>query len=417
MNMERFAVPGGHAVRAEGLAVTRSASGGVHTELLAPDQCPGLEADWTTLAAAHGVSPFSSWAWVSTWLRNLPADVSPRVFRARDPHGVLALGVIVSAPERGIGRLFGRRSLLLQETGDPMLDEITIEYAGLLVRDNLHAQAYRALFSHLGRLPRDWRRLRIGTTAQAAAIDEALPAAMRAHSTLARPCYHVDLAQLRAAEGGYADVLGRKARGSLRQTLRAYDAIGPLSAEVAGDAVTARTWFDELEGLHTRYWQSRGRGGCFASPFFGRFHRDLIADPAHEGLVRITRITAGDVLVGYLYNLQWNGTVYYYNGGLNYGILRKHDRPGIASLHAAIVHAAAEGLAGFDFLAGEQEYKRRLATGSRTLHSIDVRVAGPRMAVEKMLARASRRGTFGMSLADALASDVQADVEEADGDS
>ena len=153
--MERFAVPGGHAVRAEGLAVTRSASGGVHTELLAPDQCPGLEADWTTLAAAHGVSPFSSWAWVSTWLRNLPADVSPRVFRARDPHGVLALGVIVSAPERGIGRLFGRRSLLLQETGDPMLDEITIEYAGLLVRDNLHAQAYRALFSHLGRLPRD----------------------------------------------------------------------------------------------------------------------------------------------------------------------------------------------------------------------------------------------------------------------
>lgn len=388
----------------------------IHTELLAPDDCHGLERDWTALAEGHGVSPFSSWAWVSTWLRNLPPGVAPRVFRASDQNGVLALGLLASAPERGIGRLFGRHSLLLQETGDAMLDEITIEYAGLLVRDNLHVEAYRALFRHVARLPHDWRRLRIGTTAQATAIAAAIPAGMEAHSTLARPCYNVELAQLRAAEGGYLHVLGRKARGALRQTLRAYDAIGPLSAEVAADTGTALAWFDQLEALHTRYWQSRGKAGCFASPFFGRFHRELIANPANHGLVRITRVTAGDVLVGYLYNLLWNDVVYYYNGGLNYGALPRHDRPGIASLYAAIGHAAAEGHAGFDFLAGEQEYKRRLATGSRAMHSVDVRRAGARTALEKLLARTGRRDTFGVPLADALARDAQVPVEDDDGD-
>lgn len=404
-------------IECAGVAPTQDAGAGpapMRTELLLPGAYPALEADWTALAEGHGVSPFSSWAWVSTWLRTLPQDVEPRVFRASDQHGVLALGLLVAVPERGVGRLFGPHSLLLQETGDPVLDEITIEYAGLLVRDNLHEQAYRALFAHVAQVPHDWRRLRIGTTAQAAAIAAAIPAGMEAHSTLARPCYHVELGQLRAAEGGYMHVLGRKSRGALRQTLRAYDAIGPLVAEVAGDSATALAWFDELEVLHTNYWRSRGRGGCFASPFFGRFHRALIANPAHEGLVRITRVTAGDVLVGYLYNLHWNDTVYYYNGGLNYGALRKHDRPGIASLYAAIVHAAAEGRAEFDFLAGEQEYKRRLATGSRPMHSVDVRRSGLRVAVEKVLARASRRGTFGMNLAEALASDNRIPVEEVD---
>ena len=372
-------------------------------ELVPAACCPDLQAQWTALEASTGCPPFASWHWVSTWLRELPATVQPLLFRASGPDGVVALALLVAAPEQGTARLFGRHSWHLQETGDAELDEVTVEYGGLLARPADRIAAFGTLFRLLDQLPPDWRRLRITTSAQGADIAAALPPGMQATSVRARPCFSVDLDAVRAASGGYVEVLGRKARGSLRQTLRAYARLGPLHAETAPDAGTALAWFDTFQELHTRHWQGRGAGGCFARPFFGRFHRALIERATGDGFVRMTRVTAGDTLLGYLYNLGWQGRVYYYNAGMNYGILGRHDRPGIASLYAAVEQAAAEGAHVFDFLAGDQEYKRRLSTDAVTLHSIDVRRAGMRATAERIGAGLARRDTLGVSLADALA--------------
>lgn len=389
--------------------VPRPAGWHAHGELIELERYPDLGVDWTALEVHAQGSPFTSWAWVSAWLRNLPDGVAPLVFRARDGAGLLALALLVPAPEHGVGRLFGRRSLYLQETADPVLDEITIEYAGLLAREGCARPAYAALFQVLSGLRRDWRRLCISTSADAEPVAAALPSALRAASTLARPCHYVDLHRVRSGPGGYEAVLGRKVRASLRQTVRDYSRFGPLRAEVAGDAGTALAWFDALQDLHTRYWHSRGQPGCFASPFFGRFHRDLIGHGTRAGFTRLTRVRAGDEVVGYLYNLGWRDNVYFYNSGLRYGLLEKRDRPGVASLYAAIGQAAAEGCAEFDFLAGDQEYKRRLATGARPLHSIEVRRAGLRPLAERLLATLARRGTAGMPLARALVVDAAAE--------
>ena len=231
----------------------------------------------------------------------------------------------------------------------------------------------------------------------------------------ARPCYSVDLAAVRAAPGGYLEVLGRKSRGALRQTLRAYAERGPLRAETARDPVQALAWFDAFQELHTRHWQKRGTGGCFASPFFARFHRDLVARTASEGFARMTRVSAGDVLVGYLYNLGWQGRVYYYNAGMNYGGLPRHDRPGIASLYAVVEQAAAARATASSTSSRDQEYKRRLATDSVALHSIDVRRSGLRSTVERVGAGLARRDTLGIPLASALAtSNMQGEVTAMD---
>lgn len=376
---------------------------GLRAELRPIAQLAELEQEWTALEAVSECAPFFSWYWVSTWLRELPASVRPLLFRATGPDGVVALALLVAAPERGRTRWFGRHSWHMQETGDAELDEVTVEYGGLLARPGDLADAWSALARLLEGLPRDWRRLRITTSAQGSAIAMALPPGMHAASVRARPCYRVDLEAVRAAPGGYVEVLGRKSRGALRQTLREYAELGPLHAETAADASTALAWFDAFEQLHTRHWQQRGAGGCFSRPFFGRFHRALIARATDDGFVRMTRVKAGDALVGYLYNLGWQGRVYYYNAGMNYGVLRRHDRPGIASLYAAVEQAAAEGVQVFDFLAGDQEYKRRLSTDAVTLHSIDVRRAGMRAAAERIGAGLARRDTLGVPLAEALA--------------
>lgn len=393
--------------RATAAQARTSGRPGLRGELLPVERCPGLAAEWTALAQAAECSPFSSWEWVSTWLEQLPREVKPLLFRAHDADGVAALALLVDRGEQGAGRWFGRRSWYLQETGDPELDEITVEYAGLLARPEALDDGYRALFEALARLPPDWRRLRISTSAHGPAIAAALPAGLHAASVESRPCHRVDLDAVRAADGGYAALLGRSTRSTLRQTLRAYEALGPLRVDTAHDPAQALAWFEAFEALHTASWRSRGRAGCFASPFFGRFHRRLLAGTAASGFARLCRVRAGDALVGYLYNLCWQGRLYFYNAGLNYGLLDRHDRPGIAALHTAVDDAAAQGLAAFDFLAGDQDYKRRLATSEATLHSIDIRRDGMRASAERLGAGLVRRAAPAVPLARALTTTSQ----------
>lgn len=353
--------------------------------------CHGLEAEWLRLEAEADGSPFTTWPWIAAWLRNLPADVKPLVFRAHDDAGPAGLGLLVLAAERGASRVFGRHSLHLQQTADAELDEITVEYSGLLARRGAEQRAYAALFEALGAFRPGWRRLRIVATTHGRAILAALPRSMHAVSIEAQSSHYVDLGAVRAAGGDYVATLGASSRSSLRQTSRAYARLGPIRCEVAAEAGTALQWLGGLEVLHTRYWRSRGKQGSFASPFFGRFHRDLVATGTQAGYTRITRVTAGDSLVGYLYNLCWRNRVYFYNCGLNYGLLHKGDRPGVAALHAAIEQAIGEGRDEFDFLAGTQDYKTRMATRSRRLHWIDVRKAGPLASCERLLAKLARR--------------------------
>lgn len=371
-------------------------------ELVPLDACRDLAGDWAALEREVEGSPFTSWHWVSVWLEMLPAGVRPWVFRAFDSRGIVALSLLVDAPERGAGRLFGGRSWYVHETGRASLDEITVEYGGLLAARAEQPAAYRALFETLSR-SRDWRRLRIPTSAHGESIAAGLPSGMQALSVLARPCYRVDLAAVRAAPDGYVGMLGRKTRASLRQALRAYEPLGPLRVDIARDAQEALAWFDGFEELHTRHWNARGEGGCFADAFFGRFHRALVKGGAEDGFVRMTRVSAGTTPIGYLYNLRWRGTVYYYNAGLNYGLLLRNDRPGIVSLYAVVEHAAANGDHALDFLAGDQDYKRRLSTDAVMLHSIDVRPPGVRRRIERLGARLAGRPSLGESLGLALA--------------
>lgn len=377
----------------------RGAQGEVRGEWLEPSQYPALAGDWKTLQTRADGSPFNSWAWVSTWLEQLPAGIVPRVFRAQDAEGVLALALAVEKPERWPVRLFGRGSLLLQETGDGMLDEVSIEYAGLLARRGAEDAAYRCLFSTLQRQWAGWRRFRITATADAPRIAATLPAGLRAYRVHGAPTYRVDLALLRSRGEAHAAAVGRNTRHKLAQARRAYQALGPLRVDVAGDAGTALDWLEPLRELHERRWQGRGKPGAFASPFFRGFHHALVRRHHGDGLTQLVRVSAGAVPVAYLYNLCWQGTVYFYNCGLDYGVVPRYDNPGTLGLSMCIQHALEAGYEAFDFLAGAQDYKRRLATGHRMLDWIDVRRRGLAHEGERWLARAMRKPTFGQPLA------------------
>src|SRR4051812_45706206 len=324
----------------------------LQAELKAVDNYDALAADWRRLEAHADGSPFTAWPWVSAWLHHLPQGITPLLFRAEDAEGLVALALLVDTRERGVRRIFGGRTLFVQETGDNDLDGITVEYAGLLTRRGREEAAYKALFAKLDGMPR-WYKLRLSASGQAAAILAALPDSLRAFNVRERPSYFVDLAAVRAEGGDYLAKIGSNTRSGLRRTRRHYEARGPLRIEVATETQQALDWLDEVRLLHERYWRSKNKPGSFASAFFVAFHEHLVRENTRSGFTHLVRVMAGDLVVGYLYNLVWRGDVYFYNAGLNYGALdRKQDRPGFLALLLAIEKYQRDGLRNYDFLAG-----------------------------------------------------------------
>lgn len=351
-----------------------------------------LEHAWRHLEAAADGGPFLSWHWVSTWLRLLPAHVQPWLFSARDGHDVVAFGLLVEVAETGVKRMFGNCSLHLQETGDPELDEITIEYAGLLVRSGQEVRAYAALFDLVNERFPALRALHASGSIHGHWISDALPEAFSAYDLHADQSCYADLEHVRAMGGDYLKALSKSTRAGLRRTERSYASLGALDIAVAEDPEQALAWFEGLRELHTRYWQAKGEGGSFASAFFGDFHRELVRDGTASGFTQVMRITAGDQIVGYLYHLVWNGHVYFYSSGFDYGLAVAENRPGYLAQLLAIRRYVALGMRAYDFMAGESRYKRMMSTHARPMHNIRISPASWRLALERQVVEVARRG-------------------------
>lgn len=350
-----------------------------------------LAHDWQLLQVHADGTPFTSWPWVGTWLAQLPADLDVRVFRATQDDQLIGIGLLVRGGRRGLRDMLGT-PWHLHQTGDDAIDEITPEYGGLLLRKGHEVEGYRAL---LACLPGQVGQLHISASAHAGAINAARgttgPAVRMPRQ---QSCYFVDLQMIRDHDDDYIGVLGRNTRATLRRTRRAYEELGSLHVDIPASTGEALDWLAQLRIAHQHYWQGRGQQGAFASAFFGAFHERLVTDHHDSGFAQLLRIRAGDAVVGWLYNLVWQKQAYFYNAGLNYGLLERHDRPGYLAHLLAVEHYLAEAIDKYDFLAGDGDYKRAMSTHVRNLHWLDVRCGHWQPALERILRKAARRATL-----------------------
>lgn len=311
----------------------------------------GLEAEWRGLEAEAGpIPPFRSWTWVGCLAAERYPD--PWLLRAE-------------AAGRRVGlALFNRRAgrLSLAESGDPVLDAPFVEHNAPLLAAGAGAGVAGALLRAAWEVA-GVRRLRLSGV-EAGLAEAAGGTAFRRQ---VRPAPFVDLDRVRAAGGDPLAHLSANARGQIRRALRRFGAAGEVVLERAGTEAEALAWFEAMVTLHQQDWQARGQPGAFANPFMRRFHRALVARAMPQGEAELLRLSAGGTVLGYLYNLRRGGHVCAYQGGFDRAAADAHRKPGLVAHVLAIGRAAGEGAALYDFLAGEDRYKRSLATGSRDL--------------------------------------------------
>ena len=148
---------------------------------------------------------------------------------------------------------------------------------------------------------------------------------------------------------------------------------GKLEIDKAESLAEAHAFLDQLQQLHQSHWVSKGAAGSFANAFFCKFHRRLVDRAFPEGSVQLLRTRAGNQAFGYLYNLVHNGHVLNYQTGFDYSRGIRDHRPGIVAHSLAIDFNYHANRKVYDFLAGDAQYKRQLATQSHEMQWMSVR--------------------------------------------
>ncbi|GAA5264664.1 hypothetical protein ACOSOMT5_P1089 [Acidiphilium sp. MT5] len=338
-----------------------------------------LELDWRALEARADGSFFTSWIWVSAALAT--GLTRPLVVRVTTPHAVVALGI------------FNRRSawfsrcLSLNSVGDPVLDAAYIEHNGPLVdRDYPQAAAiwWRAI-ADLGAAIVDLPGIAAASLADlrgmgAISVERRQPAPRRS------------LAPVRACGGDVTALMSANSRAQLRRAIRSYQRSGPITMTRAATLSEAERVFEQMAVLHQRAWHRRGQAGAM-SALFRNFHQPILATGVAAGIVDLWTVTAGDRLIGYLYNFRHGDVVAAYQSGFAYDEAQPHEKPGLVCHAMAIGHYAQAGLAVYDFLAGAARYKSSFADHEAELVWVRLAIGYAPMAVlakGRMMLRAAR---------------------------
>ncbi|HEX3992440.1 MAG TPA: GNAT family N-acetyltransferase [Acetobacteraceae bacterium] len=334
--------------------VCRTSTGTTDITVSGVPDFAALEAKWRDLETRSNASFFQSWTWTGCLVEQRFA--SPVLVEARENGRTVALALFNRVGEK----------LYLGESGDPALDDIFIEYNGVLTEAGgeaaLTQSCLRAARSSL------WRERLVLSGVNTATLMAAqrIGAVRRVRD---RPAYFVDFA---AGRDAFLQRRSANTRQQLRRSDRDYAKAGAISIERAQTVPQAYAFLDRLAALHQASWVARGQPGAFASPSFGQFHRALIASGLERGEIDLLRVAAGPQTIGFLYNFRYRGESLAYQSGFNHTDAGPHSKPGLTCHHQAIRFGAQWGADRYNFLAGDDRYKRSLADRSENLHWIEV---------------------------------------------
>lgn len=327
-------------------------------------QLRDLAPQWGALA---GVIPFCSWQWMETWWRHY-RDARSRLFTllVSDDAGELvgiAPWYITRSPRQGrVVRFLGS-------------GEVCSDYLTVLARPELAEPVAERLADWLaGEGAEQWNLLDLK------GVEESDRAIRRLGERMAEYGHRVDRqADLSCWRTELADdweqflaMLSKSRRARTRVLLRrAFDAGRAVVHEVKTDSELERA-FAILIDLHQKRRHSLSQAGCFVSPRFTDFHREMTGRLLADGRLRMLWTELDGRPVAAEYGFVGDGTIYYYLGGFEPELV--DESPGWLSLAASLKLAIEQGYRSYDFLRGDESYKASWRATARPL--VHVRIVG-----------------------------------------
>ena len=144
---------------------------------------------------------------------------------------------------------------------------------------------------------------------------------------------------------------------SLSKGLR-YDCRHPIEGAVIekADPDNVARSMEALFDLHAARWRARGLPGVFFLPGVKRFQQLAAARLARSGKLNLYTMSLNGDCIGALHAMRCDSTTFFYQSGFSSALKRS---PGTLLIAHAIREAVEAGDKHFDFMRGDELYKRR----------------------------------------------------------
>jgi len=326
-----------------------------------------LRQAWLDLQGRADCSYFLSWGWIGTWLRLIAIKLRPVVVQVWQDEHLVGLAVFVP---RDIKRrmAFHASALILNEYPFDHKNMV-IEYNGLLAARGHESAVYTETVRHLTQEYKQYEEFHFGaiTGATARSLEKAAVGTTKFSANEESVAWQADLCGLEAGIDSYLEMLSSNARGQIRRALRLYEQRSPVHVYEARDVKQAQVFFDRLKVLHTKQWQIRGQCGAFANICWENFHRTLIQARFDKGEVQLLKFTHAGGELGYIYSHIWRKRIYMQQTGFSIP-LDNRMKPGYVAHTLAMQHNLDKGNCLYDFMHGDERYKRTLSNRSQSLY-------------------------------------------------
>lgn len=301
-----------------------------------PDCIGSLRAEWQELAKhSPTATPFQTWEWQSAWLRSYRRAKRPLLVTIRE--GDDLVGLMPLTRSGGAWRTI--RSLGSERASD-----------------YLHPLALAGRETSIAEAVADYLR----DSAEADLIDlhqirETNPLADKAPATTKIEQATCLLLDLPPTYEEYLATLGKSLRYDVRRLEKTLFKEDRATVEqVTEDQIGMG--LDILFDQHKKRWRKRGLPGAF----IGRsqsFHHDWSSQAIKQGWLWLSILKLDGAPIGAIYAMRLGSTCYYYQAGFDPA--QSSISPGTLLVAATIRRAIEEGVQHFDFLRGDEPYKRR----------------------------------------------------------
>lgn len=299
-----------------------------------------LAPTWRTLfTEAPGGSPFQTFEWQSTWFKHYGASKRPVIFTFHDGKDLVGLMPMV--------KRFGAWRTLRPMGCGP--SDYLHPLARMGYEDAVGSALMEALTSAVDIDLVDFHQVR-----------ETQPFALSWPKDMANvrilpqaKCLVLDLPETYDA---FLQMLGK----SLRQDVKRLD----KSIFVEGKAkVIPCTSGNVLQHLdiffecHKMRWRQRGLPGAFIGKRSLRFHQEWAQKAVDNGWLWLSALEVEGKGIGAIYAMRTHHTCYFYQSGFDPA--HKSISPGTLLVASTIRNAIESGCKQFDFMRGDEPYKRR----------------------------------------------------------
>lgn len=314
------------------------------------------------LARSPADSFFLRHAWLCAWWRHFGAERELRVLVVESAEGaIVGVAPWCLTKETDLGMLPVGEIAFLGREG------VTGDYLDVFAEPGQHAEVLRLCLAALLK-DSGWDLLKISDVLETSPTLEALVEAARERGLAVVPgktqlCPYLPLP---ATWDAFLASVSGNMRSNLRRKEKKLAALGARIEEAHGDAIAPA--LDTLFELHGARWETKGKTGNFIDPRLRAFHRDIAVALDAENAVGLWTAFIDGKPAAAIYGFRHSGRFLYYQAGFD-PAFAEHG-VGLAIMGHAIRRSIEAGLTEFDYLRGDEDYKRRwtdLARHTKTL--------------------------------------------------